>query len=141
MKTKWMLYLLMTSIFFGACSSGPKPISYGEENCSFCSMTIMDNKHAAEIITQKGRVYTYDSIECMIRSVDSFEGEIKSLLVMDFNNPGTFIDATASTFLVSPELPSPMGANLSAFTSDEQAAKIGFSGTLFTWDSIQSHVK
>jgi len=38
------------------CNPGPKPITYGNENCEYCSMTIMDDKYASEIITSKGKV-------------------------------------------------------------------------------------
>lgn len=124
-----------------ACSSDPKPISYGNENCNYCSMTIMDDKHAAELITQKGRVYTFDSIECLVRSLDQFKGSIGSVLVMDFNNPDTFIDANTATFLISPELPSPMGANLSAFTNADEAVKTGFKkGVLYNWNDLRTQI-
>jgi len=122
------------------CNSGPKPIMYGNENCEYCSMTIMDDKYASEIITTKGKVYTYDSIECMLRSLEFYADDAESILVMDFKNPGTFIDAKAAVFLISPELPSPMGANLTAFKSAEDATESGFKGTLYTWETIRLHI-
>lgn len=120
------------------CSKAPKPIEYGHDNCNYCSMTIMDDRHASEIITEKGKVYKYDSIECMIRSLKTHDEPILKYLVMDFNNADTFIDATTATYLISESLPSPMGANLSAFQSEEEVVH---SGALFDWDSIRSHIK
>ncbi len=132
-------------IFFGfillvGCEKGPKPIMYGNENCDFCSMTIMDDKHASEIVTQKGKVYKFDSIECMIRSLEYYGEDAESILVMDFKNPGAFIDANTATFLISPDLPSPMGANLTAFQSSEDATESGFEGAIYTWETIRVHI-
>ena len=140
MKDLGKYFTVCTILFFIGCNSGPKPIMYGEENCDFCSMTIMDDKHASEIVTNKGKVYKYDSIECMIRSLEYYADDAEAILVMDFKNPGTFIDATTAAFLVSPDLPSPMGANLKAFSSMEDAAETGFSGTVYTWETIQFHI-
>ena len=42
-----------------ACSVEPKPINYGRDACHFCKMTIVDNQHAAEIITLKGKAFKY----------------------------------------------------------------------------------
>ena len=140
MKTLGKILTVTTTLFLVGCNSGPKPIMYGEENCDFCSMTIMDDNHASEIITKKGKVYKYDSIECMIRSLEYYADEAETILVMDFKNPGSFIDATTAAFLVSPDLPSPMGANLTAFSSMEDAAITGYSGTVYTWETIQFHI-
>lgn len=137
---KGLVILIVVISYFTACSSGPKPISYGDENCNFCSMTIMDDKHAAELITQKGRVYKFDSIECMIRSIERFDGEIGALYVMDFNNPNTLIEAGSAAYLISLELPSPMGANLTAFSSADEAKKAGYTGVIYNWEDIQTQI-
>ena len=42
-----VLLLLLTT----GCKVEPKPIAYGKEGCHFCSMTIVDQQHAAQIVT------------------------------------------------------------------------------------------
>lgn len=140
MKSHARRIVVVSLLLMIGCNSGPKPIMYGNENCEYCSMTIMDDKHASEIVTKKGKVYTFDSIECMLRSLEYHEADAEMILVMDFNNPGTFIEAENAVFLISPDIPSPMGANLSAFTTTESASKTGFSGTVYTWDTIRFHI-
>ncbi|MEQ9308637.1 MAG: nitrous oxide reductase accessory protein NosL [Balneolaceae bacterium] len=139
MKTLWLvivgIYLVFTS-----CQKGPKEIMYGQENCTYCSMTIMDDKHAAQIVTNTGKVYVFDSIECMLRSLEVHADKAEQILVMDFNNPGTFLSASEASYLIAPQLPSPMGANLTAFSSDEEASDIGYEGTLYNWDSIREQI-
>lgn len=139
MKTLWLV-IVGISLVFTSCQKGPKEIMYGQENCTYCSMTIMDDKHAAQIVTNTGKVYVFDSIECMLRSLEVHADKAEQILVMDFKNPGTFLRASEASYLIAPGLQSPMGANLSAFSSDEEASGIGYEGTLYNWDSIREQI-
>lgn len=132
-------------VFFTACQVGPEEIEYGTDACHFCDMTIVAPQHAAQIVTSKGRSYKYDAIECMVHSLqDEFKDtEMAYKLVADFGNPGKFINATDAGYLVSEEIQSPMGENLSAFSGKEEAEKAQkeFTGNIFTWEEIQKHLK
>lgn len=139
MKTLWLIAGI--SLLVTACNNGPKEIMYGQENCSFCSMTIMDDKYAAQIVMKTGKVYVFDSVECLLQSLESHSGKTEQILVMDFSNPGTLLNASEASYLISPELPSPMGANLTAFSSEEDALKLGYEGTFYNWDSIRLHIQ
>ncbi len=138
MKAIWLI--VGFSFVLATCQKGPKEIMYGHENCTFCSMTIMDDKHAAQIVTKTGKVYVFDSIECMLRSLEFYGDKAEQLIVMDFDSPGTYINAIEATYLIAPRLPSPMGANLSAFASLEAAETVGYDGTTFNWESIKQHI-
>lgn len=121
------------------CSISPQKMEYGIDVCYYCSMTIVDEQHAAQLVTSKGRAYKFDAIECMINQMDEMEGtEFGLLLVNDYRNPGELIDATSSTFLISSGIPSPMGANLSGFSKSEDAdkAKEQFTGETYTWSQL-----
>lgn len=133
---------VLAALFLSGCTPEPTPISYGEDSCDFCRMTIVDPQHAAEVVTNKGRVYKFDAIECMVSHVKR-EGEeqFSFILVNDYADPGELIDAGKARFLISEAIPSPMGAFLSAFeerqTADEFLAEKG--GTLYSWRSLQAH--
>ncbi len=130
-------------LYLFACSAEPKLIDYGKDNCHFCGMTIMDNKHAAEVVTTKGKVYKFDAIECMIRYIDrNMDQEYAHQLISDFSNPGELINAEQSIFLISKSLPSPMGAFLSGFSSNEKAQLMLTmkGGTLYNWEHIQKQI-
>ena len=121
------------------CNVKPKSIDYGSDGCHFCKMTIVDKVHAAEIVTKKGKVYKFDSTECMIHFMDAFDpNEVSLYLSNDYTNPETLIDATMATFLISKNVPSPMGAFLSAFSSKAEAEKIKAEkgGDLYTWKQL-----
>ena len=122
----------------------PKPIDYGNDGCHFCKMTIVDKVHAAEIVTNKGKVYKFDATECMVNFMEDFDtSEIKFYLSNNYSEPEVLTDATKATFLISKNIPSPMGAFLSAFKNKEDARKMQSeqSGTSYTWDELLLHLK
>lgn len=105
-------------------------------------MNIVDKIHAAQVVTTKGKVFNFDAIECMLNySLKSEHDDIALYLTNEVPNPEKLIDATKATYLKSPGLPSPMGANLSAFKNEEDASlkfkELG--GQLYNWEEINSY--
>mgnify|MGYP001811809371 CR=1 FL=1 len=143
MKTLKITLLIVCGLLLG-CQVGPQPIEYGTDGCYFCKMTIVDQLHAAEVVTQKGKIYKFDATECMINFMKEFDtSEIALYLSNDFSQAGTLIDATKATFLISENVPSPMGAFLSAFKQMEVAIalKSDKGGEIYTWSELIDHLK
>ncbi|MDH5475309.1 MAG: nitrous oxide reductase accessory protein NosL [Cyclobacteriaceae bacterium] len=137
------LFFILFSLFF-SCSVELEKINYGKEACHFCKMTIVDQQHAAEAVTTKGKVFKYDAVECMINDLkQKKEVEMALLFVNDYSTPGKLIDVQTTTFLISEKIKSPMGANLSAFGSNEEAQKMvdTSGGSLYNWEEVQSQLK
>lgn len=135
--------LLLLFLFYGAasCSIEPQPIDYGYDACHYCKMNIVDNQHAAETVTQKGKAFKYDAIECMIHdSKKRNENEIALFLITDYTIPGKLVDATQATYLISENLPSPMGANITGFENKYTAKQTQKEkqGTLLTWAELKN---
>jgi copper chaperone NosL len=127
-------------MFGYGCSIKESPINYGKDACNFCKMNIVDNQHAAEIVTAKGKPFKYDAIECMVEELKSHdENEVSLILITDYSNPGKLIDAIYATYLISENLPSPMGANLTGFSEKESAIKILDikGGKLYSWSELK----
>lgn len=125
-----------------SCNVSPKAIDYGNDGCHFCKMTIVDKVHAAEVVTKKGKVYKFDATECMINFIKEFDtSEIELYLSNNYTDPEALIDATKSTFLISKNIPSPMGAFLSAFKNKVDAEKFQTEkgGTLYNWNELLNH--
>ncbi len=127
-----------------SCNVKPKEIKYGHDHCYNCDMTVVDNTHAAEYVTKKGRSYPFDSVECLIWKLnkDNNEDNMAYVLVADYANPGNLINATTATYLISEKIKSPMGANLSAFSSKETAQKTAdeMGGKLYNWNQIKAQL-
>ncbi|MCM4164276.1 MULTISPECIES: nitrous oxide reductase accessory protein NosL [unclassified Arenibacter] len=134
------LFLLLAT----SCSVGPKPIAYGSDGCHFCSMTIVDRQHAAEIVTDKGKVFKFDSSECMMNHLKEIDrNQIALYLVNDYNQPGKLIDAKEAIYMISERIPSPMGEFLTAFKTEQEAvdALMTNGGDLFTWEQLKLRFK
>lgn len=134
-------YLLIIFICACSCSIHERPIHYGEDDCDYCKMTIMDHRYGSELVTQKGKVYTFDAAECLIDFLYNNEeigATAKFLLVTPYTRPDHLIDATQATFLVSKEMPSPMGAYLTAFSERPVAEEFQQEngGDLYTWEEV-----
>lgn len=126
------------------CNNTPKPLSYGSEGCHFCSMTIVDKQHAAQFMTKKGRTYSFDAIECMMNHLKEIDvNDVATLLVNDYQNSGEFIEASKATYLISKNIPSPMGEFLSAFSSKESAEMVQQEnlGKIYSWQELKQRFK
>lgn len=135
-------FIVLFLLIFSRCNVSPKAIEYGHDGCHFCKMTIVDKAHAAEIVTKKGKVYKFDASECMIHFMKEFEtNHIQLYLSNNYTEPEVFIDATKATFLISKNIPSPMGAYLSAFKDESDAKKLQAKkgGVLYSWEAILKH--
>ncbi len=105
--------------------------------CVHCNMTINDDLHKASAETNDKTVH-FDAIECLINYLKIHdESSFTALKVTDYKT-GKFINAKTATYLKSKAIPSPMGANLSAFKNEETAKQVKNKkgGELYTWKSI-----
>ena len=140
---KHYLIVALLLLFF-SCNVSPQAIDYGNDGCHFCRMTIVDKVHAAELVTKKGKVYKFDATECMINFLKDFEdaSEVEIYLANNYKEPEILIDATKATFLISENIPSPMGAFLSAFKNKVEAEKVRSEkgGNLYSWDELLAHL-
>ena len=142
MKNIWILGVLLVST---ACGGGQKPIDYGLESCSHCQMIISQTGYGCEIVSNTGKTYVFDAIECMINFVGNGtiqKKDIKSYLVTHINDPGNLKDASQSRFIRSPNLPSPMGMYITAVgsgESEEMQQKHG--GEVYDWDRLVTEFK
>lgn len=144
MKTfHFLLIPVLILLIAAACRPAPSPIAFGSDMCHDCKMTIVDPQHAAELVTAKGKVMKFDAIECMIHHTAANPGaQYAFQLVMDYQQPESWLNASESHFLICEQIPSPMGAFLSALNSAAAAEAIqkAKGGQVHGWDSIQEKI-
>jgi copper chaperone NosL len=98
-------------------------------------------------VSDKGRSYKFDSVECMMEALADggklMEITVHSSFVLDYAHPGRMVEAGRAQYLVSPNLPSPMGANVTAFAEQTDADNIRTDkgGELLNWEAVQAHLR
>ncbi len=134
------------AMLFIACGShGPAEIHYGQDQCDYCKMTIADKSFGSELATAKGKVYKFDSIECLAAyQVTSKLGaeDIHSMWVTDFSQPGSFLNIDQATIIASERQKSPMGVGLVAVNSPEHATRLieVVGGKIIPWEQVRALV-
>jgi nitrous oxidase accessory protein len=124
----------------------PRAIGYGKELCAHCHMTVTDPRFAGELVTNKGRVYTFDDIECLASFITAGEvatGEIHSVWVNDFSRPELRLDATQARYWRKEELRTPMSSGLVALGVGREADSLAASSgaRLGSWDNVLDAVR
>lgn len=128
------------------CSPQPEPLIFTQDTCHFCKMTLMDPKYGAELVTDKGKIYKYDSVECLVRHREAepkLAQQTHSLWVIDAGQPGTLIPAESAYYLHSLKLPSPMGAFITSLKdrSRTEALQKSYPGKILNWQDMLVLVK
>ncbi|MCZ2356002.1 MAG: nitrous oxide reductase accessory protein NosL [Bacteroidia bacterium] len=147
MGKKMMLILPFSAMFFLACvSSGPESITLNKDNCAYCKMTISDGRFGCEIITEKGRTYKFDDIECMFAYLKQNQSTpIQSHWVHNYLDKSNLIPAEKSYYVTTTTkaISSPMGGNTAAFKnkSDAESAASKYNTQVQTWEQIAASKK
>lgn len=141
-----LMPFFLLAIFFHACTPSPVPISYGKDECEHCRMMITDNKYGAEVVTAKGKIYKFDSVECLIEfALDkNIIGDDNHLfLVTDFSVPEKLIDAKTAFYVHNDNFKSPMGLNVLAFEKEKDFKKFvnESGGKALSWVEVIEFVK
>ena len=141
MKKQILIYITFILLNAG-CQDGPRKISYGEDHCHYCKMTIVDPKFSAQAITDKGKVYRYDAIECLVNQVNE-ESEMEEMYVAHFSEPGKWLKADSALYVISRDIPSPMGAFLSAYRDRAEAQEVleGREAEFFQWEGLKNRIR
>lgn len=99
-----------------SCGVKPEPIAFGEDHCTHCRMNIADPKFGAELVTDKGRVFKFDALECMVPYLqENSNEEYAHILAISYDEPGQLKPVADLKFVFSENYKSPMGGNVAAF--------------------------
>ena len=131
----FLMFMLMS------CNTGPQPIKLGADACSFCKMSIADNRFGGEIITKKGKIFKFDDMHCVLGFMKANtinNNDIKETWLVNFDEPHNFIDAKKAFLIKSNELHSPMGGNVATFADDNKLneAMKNIKGETITWNAL-----
>ncbi len=139
-------YLILSTIVVTllACKVELSPIVYGSDQCNYCKMNIVDNQHAAQYVTPKGKQFKFDAIECMVHKITEVgEENIAIMKVSNYSMPSSMIEAQSAFYIISPAIKSPMGANLSAVDSRIEANDLimKHKGDVYDWNQLKKVIR
>lgn len=137
---------LLSSLIFAGCSADPRPIAFGQDGCHHCKMTLMDPKFGAELVTEKGKVFVFDDVNCMLQFLDTEDGKsnlYKHILVTDYETPNALIDASTAFYLKGEAFQTPMASQVVAFSDYKKMEhyKDGQGGVFLAWGELQTQFK
>ena len=138
--------LMLIQILIGCTSHGPAEIHYGQDQCDYCNMNIVDKSFGSQLVTTKGKAYKFDSIECLAAFGQTSENEITRQAfswITDFKNPGKFVSTDSAVVVFGEGHNSPMGVGLVGFSTDFDADSFikENSGQKMSWPETVSLVK
>ncbi len=120
---------IVTLFLMSSCKPGPQPIRLNADNCSNCEMTISDKRFATELLTNKGKVYKFDDLKCMLGHMkENSTQEYSGIYVTDYLNPDVLLKVEQAFIIAGESVGSPMGGNMAAFSNKDSAEK--YSGKL-----------
>ena len=128
--------------------AAPRPTTYGVDVCPYCSMTVVDLRFAAQVVTPTGLVHSYDSIECL---ADHLAGRgptppaVAEAYLADraasTREEVNYLPVEEAVVLYHPRLRTPMGGGLAAFVSAEAATEFADANRIadariLTWEAV-----
>lgn len=134
------LLALAALLASGCGNGGPSPIEWGYDACHHCKMALIQKGFAAQRINEKGKVFKFDAIECLVENLKTNPaGDGEKLYVSDWSRPdATLLPAQEAAYLKGGRIPSPMGGNLAGFAASDSARifQERMGGNLLAWGDI-----
>jgi copper chaperone NosL len=138
-----LLWLILVSGLAAGCSREAVPVRYGQDECAFCKMTLVDQRFGAELVTAKGKVLIFDDLACLFRhqrANPAPAGNGARVFVIDFAQPAHLVPAEAAHYLLDDRLRSPMGGGIAAFGQaaerEQSQRQLGGGGRLLRWAEL-----
>jgi copper chaperone NosL len=129
---------LGTAMAASACATNPH-IAFGVDTCAECRMVIADRRFGAVLITNTGKSFEFDSVDCLVEHLERNAGlELRGAWVVDAARPGTLIPAASAVFVQQGALRPPMGATVSFGSVEAARSTAGIATETFEWDSLRS---
>ncbi len=124
-ENKKLAFPIFLVFLMNACQNNvPERILINKSSCDNCKMTITDLRFAGEIITEKGRIYTFDDTGCMLKYKNENKSKMNNAQYYsyEFISPKELFPSEKMFYVSDPKLGSPMGGNLAAFSNAKNAS-------------------
>lgn len=114
-----IIICIWAAVILAACTQNPtwEPILISKDVCHYCKMVITDKRFGAEFVTQKGKIYKFDAVECMGHFLEDNKNLIGTAYVVDSFSESKLIEIKKAHFIHDPQIRSPMGKGILATES------------------------
>jgi len=137
MKT---LYFLLFMVVLSSCKpTESEPIKLNIDQCHQCKMNIANGKFGAEIITEKGRIYKFDDVFCLVNFKEQNpDTKIAKHYIHEYAEDNVLIPAENAFYCKGGNINSPMHGNIIATKTQENVTKFAaeFGAKTITWSEI-----
>jgi nitrous oxidase accessory protein len=138
---QWALTALVLTL--QACSGAPRPLVQGRDACDYCRMSVSDVRFGGELQVKNGRIYTFDSIECLASFyLDAADrGDVRAVWVANYST-STLIAVDSALFVQAARVQSPMGRSLIALAAAASTTQLAqYGGRTMTWLDVVEFVR
>jgi copper chaperone NosL len=95
----------------------PSPLDAAIDACAECKMSVKDSGYAAQAIADDGRVYKFDDLGCLFAFLSADTSIVPAARYVQDANSRSWIALEKAYYVVSKEVPTPMGYGIHAFAS------------------------
>lgn len=139
----WKVISLLSLFLLTSCiSKEPVDIHLHTDMCAHCHMVISDEQFASQFVTNKGKSYKFDAVECMAAYVHQNQDQVLNakLYVSDYQNPGEWLLIEQASLYRSEEVKSPMGLSLFALKKNSNPADFVNKYEKMSWNELKGFV-
>lgn len=119
---KYVLFPILIMFMLSACiDQEPKEVNLHTDECAYCKMVVSDRQFASQLVSDKGKSYPFDSIECMAAYTYQTPdiAENAKLYAADYTQQGQWLLIENADIYHAESVPSPMGLSLFALPRQE----------------------
>jgi copper chaperone NosL len=124
------LLFLLTNAF--ACNTIPNSIKIGKDACSYCKMTVSDNRFGVVLVTEKGKNFIFDDPQCLAAHLHSPQNssiKIGGIYFANFIGAHLLVNANEAFIVKSIKIHGPMNGSFAAFSNKDSAMRYIFNNT------------
>lgn len=108
------LYIL-TATFACNPSTEPQALEAGKDECEKCRMKIMDTRYGGEVISPRGKIAKFDSIDCLLGYLKDHGAQGSAVYVADYLRNGVLVRAEAASYVENQNHSAPMASRFISY--------------------------